>query len=67
MKDTNKWIPVHEQEPEPKRQVVALSPEGYAHLTQWRPAYSIFCCQGKRENTSGWKYVYIPKIPTITS
>lgn len=43
----------------PKGEVLALSPEGVFHLTQYRPSYNIFTCQCKGESTVGWRYCEI--------
>ena len=56
------WITVgwdEETIPDASREVVAMSPDGIAHITNWRTAHNIFCCQGKAEDAYGWKWAYL--------
>lgn len=45
--------------PKTNRDVVAMSPEGFAHITHWRSAYNVFSCQRKHEDSYGWKWAYL--------
>lgn len=51
-----RWIPVSEKEPPSNTEVLAKSPEGSIHLTNWRRAYNIFTCQNKQESSYNWSW-----------
>jgi len=50
------WLKVDDEMPPSSDDLLAKSPEGIIHLTNWRPAYNIFCCQNKYESTIGWTW-----------
>jgi len=55
------WITIDydDNTPLPNKEVVAMSPDGTGYITTWRSGYNIFCGQGKGEDSSGWKWVYL--------
>lgn len=50
------FISVSEQEPPHGVELIAKSPTGVVHLTSWRPAYNIFCCQSKQDSSYDWEW-----------
>jgi hypothetical protein len=48
------WVCPMDNEPPLNTEVLAKDPNGNIHLTAWRESYSIFSCQGKREDVYGW-------------
>jgi hypothetical protein len=50
------WTNVYDQEPPLNTTVLAKDEDGFIHLTQWRPSYSIFTCQGKKESSFNWQW-----------
>jgi len=59
LKELNEWTYVHEQEPPNHIQVLAKSPVGTLHLTNWRESYKIFHCQTKDEDSFDWQWKII--------
>lgn len=53
------FILVSDETPPKNIEILAKSPSGTIHLTSWRDAYDIFCCQCKRESTYGWSWKHI--------
>lgn len=58
VEDSN-WKNCDDEYPPNNCEILAKAPNGIIHLTSWRPAYEIFCCQEKREDTYNWKWKYI--------
>ena len=52
----NKWKSVFEEIPPSNIELLAESPDGLVHLTDWRDGYQIFSCQCKSESSRGWKW-----------
>lgn len=50
------FILVDEQKPPHNVELLAKSPTGTIHLCSWRPAYNIFTCQTKSEESWDWKW-----------
>jgi hypothetical protein len=48
---------VSDKEPPKGRELLVRSDSGVYHLTHWRPAYRIFTCQNKGEDTWGWSWI----------
>lgn len=47
---------VWDELPPENQELLVLSPAGVFHLASWRPAYNIFTCQNKSENSDDWYY-----------
>jgi len=56
---SSRFISVMEQEPPHNIELLAKSPTGVVHLCSWRPAYNIFTCQHKSENSWDWSWKLI--------
>ena len=54
---------VNEQNPPINEQLLVESPSGEFHLASWRPAYSIFTCQSKGEDSFGWRWKILTPSP----
>ena len=54
--EVTKWIYVRDETPPENTQLLAMSPYGVVHITNWRPAYEIFNCQCKSENSQDWQW-----------
>jgi hypothetical protein len=50
------WMYVNEETPPNDVELLAKAPDGTIHLTSWRTAYDIFCCQGKHESAFDWQW-----------
>lgn len=50
------WVYVDEETPPTNMELLAKAPNGTIHLTSWRPAYDIFCCQCKSESAFDWQW-----------
>ena len=50
------WVYVNEETPPNDVELLAKAPDGTIHLTSWRPAYDIFCCQCKSESAFEWQW-----------
>lgn len=50
------WVYVNEETPPNNIELLAKAPNGTIHLTSWRPAYDIFCCQCKSESAFNWQW-----------
>lgn len=55
-KEKTGWKRVSEHTPPTHKELLVKSPEGVIHLANWREAYSIFTCQGKRESSYDWQW-----------
>jgi hypothetical protein len=55
-KAQNEWKTVDEETPPIHLEILVQSPTGITHLSSWREAYGIFCCQEKTESTDDWKW-----------
>lgn len=55
----NNWKLVYDETPPIGIELLAKSPTGSIHLTSWRPAYDIFCCQEKRSSSEDWYWKLI--------
>jgi len=53
------WTSISDITPDPTREVVAMSPNGVAHITHWRPSCDIFGCQQKCDDSWDWKWAYL--------
>ena len=53
------WLYVNEKEPPINIELLAKDPNGCVHLTSWRPAYDIFCCQNKTDYSDDWQWKLI--------
>ena len=56
MATTNGWVKVYDKTPPDDVELLAKAPDGNIHLTEWRPAYDIFCCQSKNEVSYDWEW-----------
>lgn len=56
-----KWVTVSEQTPPKNIDLLAKSPEGLVHITNWREAYDIFTVQTKDESSFDWEWMQIPE------
>ena len=54
--EVTKWTYVRDETPPENTQLLAMSPYGVVHITNWRPAYEIFNCQCKSENSQDWQW-----------
>ena len=54
--EVTKWTYVRDETPPENTQLLAMSPYGVVHITSWRPAYEIFNCQCKSENSQDWQW-----------
>ena len=50
------WVYVNKETPPNDIELLAKAPDGTIHLTSWRPAYDIFCCQCKSESAFDWQW-----------
>lgn len=50
------WVRVYDKTPPILVELLAKAPDGTIHLTTWRPAYDIFCCQSKGEGSNDWQW-----------
>jgi len=50
------WVYVNQETPPTDIELLAKAPDGTIHLTSWRPAYDIFCCQCKSESAFDWQW-----------
>lgn len=50
------WVRVSKEVPPNDVGVLAKAPDGTVYLTNWRPAYNIFCCQCKGECSYDWRW-----------
>ena len=50
------WVYVNEETPPNDIELLAKAPDGTIHLTSWRYAYDIFCCQCKSESAFDWQW-----------
>jgi hypothetical protein len=50
------WVKVYDKTPPDDVELLAKAPDGTIHLTNWRPAYDIFCCQSKEEDAYDWEW-----------
>jgi hypothetical protein len=53
---SDSWAYVNEKTPPNGVELLAKSPDGTVHLTSWRPAHDIFCCQCKSESAFDWQW-----------
>ena len=53
------WVYVNEETPPTNVELLAKAPDGVLHLTGWRSAYDVFCCQCNSESTSDWQWKLI--------
>ena len=54
--EQDRWKTVFEEIPPSNIELLAESPSGIIHLTDWRAGYGIFSCQAKSESSDGWKW-----------
>lgn len=57
--ETTKWTYVRDEIPPLNTQVLASDCDGTVYLTTWRPAYNIFTCQYKTDNSLDWQWKLI--------
>jgi hypothetical protein len=50
------WVYVNEKTPPKNIELLAKAPDGTIHLTSWRTAWDIFCCQCKGESAFDWQW-----------
>ena len=55
-KEKTGWKTVSVHTPPLHKEILAKSPGGVIHLTNWREAYNIFTCQGKDESSYDWQW-----------
>jgi hypothetical protein len=54
--EQDRWKTVFEETPPSNIELLAESPDGVVHLTDWRAGYQIFSCQVKSESSDDWKW-----------
>jgi hypothetical protein len=54
--EQDRWKTVFEETPLSNIVLLAESPDGVVHLTDWRAGYQIFSCQVKSESSDDWKW-----------
>jgi hypothetical protein len=54
--EQDRWKTVFEETPPSNIELLAESPSGIIHLTDWRAGYQIFSCQVKSESSDDWKW-----------
>jgi hypothetical protein len=54
--EQDRWKTVFEETPPSNIELLAESPSGIIHLTDWRAGYQIFSCQAKSESSDDWKW-----------
>jgi hypothetical protein len=54
--EQDRWKTVFEEIPPSNIELLAESPSGIIHLTDWRAGYQIFSCQVKSESSDDWKW-----------
>ncbi len=57
--EQDRWKTVFEETPPSNIELLAESPDGVIHLTDWRAGYQIFSCQAKSESSDDWKWKII--------
>ena len=55
------------KKPPEKELLLVKTPDGFLHLSYWRPAYSIFSCQSKGDFVYDWKYAILNKTTSTFS
>jgi hypothetical protein len=55
----HRWFDITEKEPPNNIEIIAKSPSGILHLTNWRTEYGIFMCMGKSEDINDWQWKFI--------
>ena len=59
--EQNSWKSVSEKTPPIHVELLVQSLSGVIHIASWRPAYNIFTCQEKSEESFNWKWKIIKK------
>jgi hypothetical protein len=55
----NGFTLVADEEPPHDIELIVKAPNGNIHISSWRPAYNIFTCQSKSENSWNWSWKLI--------